>query len=140
MDQSALHGTWRLISWKRRITATGEISDAMGPEPVGYIAYHPDGRMMAFVAHRHRARPAGATLTTSEKTSLFDSMLAYTASYSLEGNRVIHHVETAWNPNWERDLVRPVTIEGKRLVIDDARETDPVTGETVIYRLEFEKM
>jgi hypothetical protein len=33
-DKAALLGTWRMISWKRQIIATGEHVDALGPDPV----------------------------------------------------------------------------------------------------------
>jgi len=140
MDKAALIGTWRMISWTRTIVATGEVSDAMGADPIGYIAYQTDGRMMAFVTSRHRPKLDGKTPSDLEKAALFDTILAYTAAYTLEEGRVIHHVEAAWNPTWERALVRPVHIEGDRLVISNAPGTDLVTGEDVIYRLEFQKL
>jgi hypothetical protein len=49
-----LLGTWHMLSWTRESLSTGEIGDAMGPDPVGYIAYHGDGRMMATVFRRDR--------------------------------------------------------------------------------------
>jgi len=58
--KAALVGTWKMVSWTREVVATGEISDAMGPSPIGYIAYHADGRMMALVLKRDRPAPAGA--------------------------------------------------------------------------------
>lgn len=67
-------------------------------------------------------------------------MLAYVAAYTLDGDKVIHHVEGAWNPDWEIDLTRPFTLSGTRLVISGAPGVDPVTGEQVIYRMEFEKV
>ena len=140
MDRQTLLGTWRMISWTRTMVATGEISDAMGADPIGYIAYHADGRMMAFVANRHRPKPGGTALSHTDKAALFDTMLAYTAAYTLEADRVIHHVEAAWNPAWETDLIRPVAIEGDRLVIHNAPGKDADTGAQLIYRLEFEKV
>jgi hypothetical protein len=139
-DTAALLGTWKMMSWTREVVATGEVSDAMGPDPIGYIAYHSDGRMMAMVFNRDRPRLNGASPTDEEKIALFDSMLAYSASYSLEDGKVIHHVEAAWNPAWQMDLVRPFTLDGDRLVISDAPGRDPATGEAVIYRLEFRKL
>jgi hypothetical protein len=53
-DPSALLGTWKMVSWTRKVLATGEVSDAMGPDPIGYIAYHADGRMMALVLKSDR--------------------------------------------------------------------------------------
>jgi hypothetical protein len=139
-DAAAIVGTWKMISWTRQNVETGEVSDAMGPHPIGYIAYHADGRMMATVFRRGRVRLAGASPTDEEKVSLFDSMLAYCAAYSLEDGKVIHHVEGAWNPAWEIDLVRPFTLDGDRLVISNAPGKDMLSGENVIFRLEFQKL
>ena len=140
MDEQALLGTWRLISWTRTDVATGAVSDAMGADPIGYIAYHGDGRMMAFVANRQRRNATADGYSDADKVALFDTMLAYCARYTLEGDRVIHHVDIAWNPNWERDQIRPVTIDGDMLLIHDAPGKDPQTGIDVIYRLEFQKV
>ena len=128
-----------MISWTRQSVATGETIDAMGPNPVGYLAYHADGRMMAVVfdAARHLK---GDLPTDEEKVALFDSMLAYSASYTLENGRVIHHVDGAWNPAWKGALIRPYRIQGNRLFISGAPASDPRTGEEVIYALEFVKV
>lgn len=139
-DAAALLGTWKMISWTRKAVATGETTDAMGPEPIGYIAYHADGRMMALVTNRHRAKPNGPIPTAEEKVGLFDSMLAYSAAYTLEDDKVVHHVDAAWNPAWQIDLVRPYTLNRDKLVISGAPGNDPLTGEEVIYRMEFRKL
>ncbi|MDR6756712.1 hypothetical protein J2Y48_002005 [Mycoplana sp. BE70] len=128
-----------MISWTRQSVATGQISDAMGPNPLGYLAYHADGRMMAVVFGGDRPLK-GAVPTDEEKAGLFDSMLAYSASYTLENGRVIHHVDGAWNPAWKGALIRPYRVEGNRLFISGAPGKDPRTGEEVIYDLEFEKV
>jgi hypothetical protein len=139
-DAARLVGSWRMKSWTRKIVATGEVSDAMGADPIGYIAYHADGRMMATVFSRSRGGFSGPRPTSDEKIRLFDSMLAYVGRYTLADDKVIHHVEAAWNPGWQVDLVRPFTLDGNRLVISDAPSRDPLTGEEVVYRLEFEKV
>jgi hypothetical protein len=71
--------------------------------------------------------------------ALFDTMLAYTATYTVEDDRVIHHVDAAWNPAWLGDLIRPFTLDGDILVISGAPSKDPTTGEDVIYRIEFQR-
>ena len=138
-DPSALIGSWRMDSWTRTSITTGETTDALGPSPIGYIAYHRDGRMMATVFRRGRLPPKGEGWTEAEKAHLFDDMLAYVASYTLEENRVVHHVDGSWNPNWQGVLSRPYTLEGDRLVISGAPGIDPTTGEEVVYRMEFTK-
>jgi hypothetical protein len=57
-DMAALLGTWNVTSWKREIVATGETIDTLGPDPIGYINYGPDGRFYALVVSRDRLTPA----------------------------------------------------------------------------------
>ncbi|KQU95357.1 hypothetical protein GFB56_17090 [Ensifer sp. T173] len=136
-----LLGTWKMLSWTRKAVVSGEISDAMGPDPIGYLSYQPDGRMTAVVVKRNRPVPNGATPTDEEKVALFDSMLAYAGSYTLEDGKVIHHAEASWNPAWGvSDLIRPFMLDGDRLVIHSAPGVDPTTGEEVTYHLEFRKV
>jgi len=139
-DRSDLIGTWRMTSWTRRAVVTGQLSDAIGPQPIGYVAYHADGRMMATVFHHDRPAATHAPRTTAEKAALFDTMLAYVASWSIDGDRVIHHVEAAWNPDWQVDLTRPFTLTGDRLSISGAPGVDPATGEKVVYAMEFTRV
>nr|WP_244272328.1 lipocalin-like domain-containing protein [Halomonas aestuarii] len=126
-------------TWTRTSITTGETTDALGPSPIGYIAYHRDGRMMATVFRRDRLPSRGEGWTESEKAQLFDDMLAYVASYTLEEDRVVHHVDASWNPNWQGMLSRPFTLKGDRLIISGAPGIDPTTGEEVVYRMEFTK-
>lgn len=138
---AALHGTWRMVSWKRKMVSSGAISDAMGPDPVGFLSYQPDGRMMALVVSSERPGANGIMPTASEKIALFDSMLAYAGTYTFDNGRVIHHVEASWNPAWGvSDLIRPFSIDGNKLFISGAPGVDPTTGEEVIYELEFRKI
>ena len=48
-SETGLLGTWKMLSWTRMTVATGEVKDALGPDPIGYIAFHADGRMKAYV-------------------------------------------------------------------------------------------
>ena len=70
------------------------------------------------------------SITTGETTD---------ASYTLEEDRVVHHVDASWNPNWQGMLSRPFTLKGDRLIISGAPGIDPTTGEEVVYRMEFTK-
>ena len=132
-----LLGCWKMTSWTRKVVATGETSDAMGSDPLGYICYQANGLMFATVFNTDRGILRGRVPSTDEKAVLFDTMLAYVANYTVEGSTVVHHVKGAWNPAWEVDLVRPFVLEGDRLVISNAPSNDPRTGEAVIYHLEF---
>ena len=93
-----LLGTWTMVSWAREVVATGERADVFGPDPVGYIAYHADGRMMALVVRDGRPTPKVLPPTDAEKAALFDSMVAYAGRYTLDGEKVVHHVDASWEP------------------------------------------
>lgn len=54
----------------------------------------------AIVVKRDRETPAGVPPSTEQKIDLFDSMLAYTGTYTLHEDRVIHHLDASWNQSW----------------------------------------
>ena len=140
MSAEALIGSWRMLSWTREAVATGEVTDALGTDPIGYIAYHADGRMMATVFRRERPAARDGGWTEAEKAALFDDMLAYVARNELRGREVVHHVDGSWNPIWGGALSRPFTLDGDRLEISGAPGVDPATGEEVVYRMTFERV
>lgn len=90
-------GTWRIESFIREVTATGQRHNEFGDKPSGYISYLPDGRMHAMLVADNRARP---TPTDKEKAELFGTMIAYAGTYRIEGDKVVHDVEVSWNPLW----------------------------------------
>ena len=71
-NAAALLGTWRMVLWTRTVIATGVTTDAMGPNPNGYIAYQADGRMMALVVDRRRRERNSTFATDADKASLFE--------------------------------------------------------------------
>lgn len=130
-----------MVRWQREVLATGHRSDALGPDPIGYVSYGADGRMSAFVVKRDRQPPAGAVPTDEEKLRLFDTMLAYAGTYTLMEDKVIHHLDASWNERWTgTDQVRFYKLDGDTLTIDSAPAKDPHTGEEVIHRIAFRKL
>ena len=99
-DSAPLIGTWKMVSWKREIIATGELIDALGPNPVGYINYGEDRRFYALVVSRDRPRPANLPPSDAEKIQLFNTMLAYAGTYTVDHEKAVHHVDASWNEAW----------------------------------------
>jgi hypothetical protein len=93
-------GTWRMLSWTRRLVPSGEESDAVGPNPFGYVNYAPDGRVMVFVLRSARRRPSTNPSSEAEKIALFDSMFAYVGTCEVGSDRVIHKLDGSWNELW----------------------------------------
>lgn len=138
--QQKLVGTWRMLSWKRRVVASGDESDALGPSPFGYINYAPDGRLMVFVLKSGRPRPRGQTPTAEEKIALFETLFAYVGSYAVEEGRVIHKVDGSWNELWTGTTqTRLLSFEDGRLVYLTPETVDPMDGQLCVYRVVFER-
>jgi hypothetical protein len=139
-DRSQLIGTWRMLTWYREFEDTGERLDGLGADPVGFVSYGADGRVHAIVLKRDRPSPAKLPPSDSEKIDLFDSMLAYAGTYTLQEDRVVHHVDASWNQALTgTDQTRFYKLDGSKLKIWSAPAPDPYTGRTVVHRITFEK-
>ncbi len=137
-----LWGTWRLVSFTRTITATGETSDVFGKEPHGYITYGPDGRMMALLVKSGRPRPDDVEkMTDAQRAELFRTMVAYAGSYTVEGDAVIHHIDVSANQNWTgSSQLRHVKFEGDRLILTTAPGPSSFDGKVGVGTLTFERV
>jgi hypothetical protein len=141
LDTSALLGTWKMVSWQRESVATGERADALGPDPVGFINYGADGRMFAIVIQKDRVAPAGPVPTDEEKLRLYNSMLAYAGTYTLDNEKVVHHIDASWNQAWTgTDQVRFYKLNDGVLTITGAPAKDPHTGQEVVHRIVFRNL
>jgi hypothetical protein len=108
---SRLVGHWRLVSFTE-VGRDGAAFDVFGPNPKGSISYLETGHMSVVFASGDRVpfRGPWEHVTAAEKASSYDRMVAYSGRYTDHGDRVVHHVDVCWIPNWEgRDLERFVT-------------------------------
>ena len=77
-----LVGTWKLVS-ATETTKKGEVRDALGwKNPIGLLTYTADGRV-----------------SMKERAEAFATMDSYAGRYTLDGNRVTHHIEVCSIPN-----------------------------------------
>ena len=99
-EENPLLGTWKLKSFVREVTATGEKYNILGEHPTGYLSYSADGRMYAIATADNRIKPLDANATDEERVKLHRTMMAYAGTYTLEGDKVIHHVDVSFNETW----------------------------------------
>lgn len=128
-DASSLVGTWRLVSNVIE-SKTGERRLPQGEHPNGFLIFTPEGRLMVlFTGAGHE--PAR---TDAERSALFNSMVAYSGIYSVEGDRFITEVDVSWNKWWNgTEHARHFRIVGGRLEIVTAWEpTRPVLGSPLV--------
>lgn len=133
-------GSWRMRSWKRVLVPSGEESDALGPDPFGYINYAPDGRLMVFVLKSGRPKPASTPPSAQEKIALFDTMFAYVGTYEVLSDRVVHTLDGSWNESWTGTTqTRLLSFRGETLVYSTPETVDPMDGRRCVYKVEFER-
>jgi hypothetical protein len=136
-----LLGTWRLKSFVRQDVATGERRPALGEHPEGYLGYAPDGRMYALFVAGDRVAPTGDQPTDAERVQLHKSMLAYAGTYTIAGDKVVNHIDIAWNnARLGSDQVRYFQLEGDRLSLTTERNKSPIDGSEGFGVLEFERV
>jgi Lipocalin-like domain len=111
-DRQQVIGFWKLVSYVVEIQATGQIEPVMGQHPTGYVNFSPEGRVM-FILTGEGRRPAK---TTEERADLLSTLVAYTGTYWIEGDRWITKVDVARNPEWVgTEQARHFKIEGNLL-------------------------
>jgi hypothetical protein len=134
-------GTWTLRSTERKTLATGETALLWGEHPSGTLIYTAEGRMSALVLAEGRKAAAGTAPTEAEAFTLFRSMVAYAGRYTVEPDRVIHHVEQSWNQAWTgTDVVRFYKFEGGRLTLTTAPAANPRDGKMSVSTLVWERL
>jgi hypothetical protein len=92
-DRSTVVGLWKLASYEVEIQATGQKAPVMG----------------------QARKPAK---TDQERADLLGTLVAYTGTYRIEGDKWITNVEVAWNPEWVgTEQARSFKIDGDRLQV-----------------------
>ena len=139
-SKADLVGTWKLVSITE-ITDKGEVN-RYGLNPTGFLTYTADGRMMAIITKGGR-KPLSVlrvSAPASERAEAFSSMTAYAGRYTVDGDKVVHHVEVASIQNFVgTDMVRTlVKLEGKRVTLRTA--PFPRGGQLVNEELVWERM
>jgi hypothetical protein len=113
-EGNKLLGTWKLVSYEVEVQETGQKVPAMGEKPTGYATFSTEGRVF-FVLTGEARKPA---TTDQERAELLNTLVAYSGTYSLEGETWTTNVEVAWNPEWVGTRqVRSFKVDGDRLAV-----------------------
>jgi hypothetical protein len=134
-------GTWKLESFTTEDLATGEKSALFGEHPSGYLSYGPDCRMYAILIKEGRKAPAALVPTDAERVDLYGGFIAYAGTYSIEGDKVSHHIDASWNQAWTGTTqVRQFRIDGKTLRIKTQPARNALTGKQSSSELMWSKV
>ena len=100
-----------------------------GEHPNGNLSYSPDGRMYLILVMEDRSKPRDLVPTDEEKVQLEGSMVAYAGTYTVDGEKVVNHVDISWNESWTgTDQVRFYKVDGDTLTTTTAPGRSPFTG------------
>jgi len=135
-------GVWKVVDYTATDPASGAVEHPFGTNPIGSATYTAKGQMSVFVAGSHRVPSTGTgAKRAEERAALFDSMYAYTGTYTVKGNMVTIHVESAWQPDWiGTDKTRAIKVDHDILTITTAPMTSPVNGKTYISVTSFKRV
>lgn len=111
-EPATVIGTYRLGSITAR-TGDGPFVDFYDVAPNGY-AIITANRFMAVITAGGRRFGR----TPAEKAALFDSLIAYTGTYRLQGDDFITEVDVSWIEYWNgTDQGRKFAVDARRLVL-----------------------
>ena len=134
-------GSWRLVSWVQEDVESKAVQTVFGDNPVGVITYTSDGHMSVFIANPERRPAAGLVATDAEAANLYRTMVAYSGTYTVAGNKVTHKVEVSWNQAWSgTDQQRFIEVKDDRLTIKSPAMVSPRSGKESINTLVWERM
>lgn len=134
-------GTWKLLSFTTEDLATGEKIALFGAHPGGYLNYGSDGRMYAILLKEGLKAPVDLVPTHTECIKLYSGLCSYAGTYSVEGDRISHHIDASWNPAWTGTTqVRQFRIDGQYLHIRTLPDRNPVSGKQSVSVLVWIKV
>jgi hypothetical protein len=75
-----------------------------------------------------------------EKIALFDTMFAYSDSYTVESDRVVHHVDLSWNEAWSgTDQVRFCKVDEQTLTYASPHAKNPFDEREIVHEVRWER-
>ena len=99
-QRNPLLGAWKLKSYVREVAATSKRYNERGEDLNGYLNYSADGSLYAIITWDNRPSPNDVVPTNEERVRLYRTMISYAGIYTVDAQKVIHHVDISWNQNW----------------------------------------
>jgi hypothetical protein len=134
-------GTWALQSYVTEDLETGQKTPQFGEHPSGYLSYGPDCRMYAILIKENRKAPAALVPTDAERVDLYGGLVAYAGAYTIDADKVSHHIDASWNQAWTGTTqVRQFRIDGNTLHIRTLPAKSAITGRQSVSELVWTKV
>ena len=137
-----LVGTWRLTSW----TSAGEdgVRHPMGDPPEGVLVYTAGGTMITTIGRAGRSPIDGGDMLSGpdeQRLDAFTSFIAYSGTFTVAGDDVVHDVTMSLFPNWVGTRqVRHVTLEDGGRTLELSTDPFVLRGRLSVQRLRWERV
>lgn len=95
-DVKGLTGMWRLVAFDLEDQASGERGARFGTKPNGRLVLQENGLMIAILTAEGRTVPK----TDADRVNAFNTVIAYSGRYTIDGDRLSTDVDIAWNEAW----------------------------------------
>jgi hypothetical protein len=139
-DAPSVVGTWAVVSYTQQASG-GAPNKIWGEKPAGYLVYLPDGHMIIVLGAEKRPPAGGGADAQARQAKLLMDLTAYAGTYTVEGDKIVHHVEVAWLPEWEGSKQpRWFRLEGDRLFVRTQPIRSVVDGKDYVYTLEYRRV
>ena len=137
----SLVGTWRVTSYSRLTLETNEWSRPFGENVIGYLQYSPGGHMVVFLSAGEMPK-VSPPYSDADQAAVYSKIFgAYAGTYSVDGNKVTHHVVASWRPDWiGGDQIRFVELNGDKLTIKTAPLVSSLIGKQIVSTLTYERV
>jgi hypothetical protein len=134
LGQQSLVGTYKLVSHTSEVD--GSPTKTMG-NPHGYLVLTPTRAIAIYTSENRRFGTSVA-----EKAALLDTLVAWSASYRVEGDKFIYTDDVSWTENMNgRTVVSTYQLSGNRLTLMIGPIPFPVDpSKTMILRTVWDKI
>jgi len=95
-DAKGLTGVWRLVAFDVEDQATGERQPRFGTIPKGRLVLQENGLMIVILTAESRTAPK----TDEDRVESFNTVIAYSGRYRVDGDQLSTDVDIAWNEAW----------------------------------------
>ena len=110
-------GSWELAGWYEQ-HPDGSRKALFGAHPRGRLTYTAEGVVHAFMAAETRPHPKSDNIADTDQMRLFQSMIAYSGTYRVDGGQIWHFIDMSWNQLWTKsEFIRYFELFGNQLRI-----------------------
>lgn len=140
---SSVVGTWELQSWVSTDTETGAVVNVFGERPSGYLIYTAGGHMAVMLTADGRKKLSGDRFTSSaeERAQAFSTHAAYSGTYTLTSDGIMHQVKASSFQNWVgSEQFRYVEVAGDTMTVKTPALKGPPDGKMKVMTLVFKRL